>query len=224
MKHEINIPSELNEITVEQYQALMRVIDETDNETFIAQKMVAIFCKIRLSDVLRIRATDVSEIAESLSELLKQKPKHELKFTLGGTEFGFIPDLENMSFGEFVDLDTNISDWENFHKALAVLYRPITERKGDKYSIEPYEGTANYSEVMKYAPLSIALGALLFFWTLNNELLKATLDYLEGEVETLTGQTLSLTQSGGGITPAMHLQKEMSDLLTKLLPTHYFNA
>ena len=39
-----------------------------------------------------------------------------------GVEYGFIPNLDDMSFGEYVDLDTYIGDWQNIHRAMAVLY------------------------------------------------------------------------------------------------------
>jgi hypothetical protein len=33
-----------------------------------------------------------------------------------------------MSFGEYIDLDTYIGDWDNIEKAMAVLYRVSHKR------------------------------------------------------------------------------------------------
>ncbi|MFB0968332.1 MAG: hypothetical protein QMB04_02375, partial [Pseudomonadales bacterium] len=56
-------------------------------------------------------AEDV-EVIEVLNKMFEQKPKHNLRFDHNGKEYGFIPVLTNMSFGEFVDLDLLMSDWD----------------------------------------------------------------------------------------------------------------
>lgn len=217
MTQEIIIPTSLDDITVEQYQAFMRIQDANDSEEFIAQKMVSIFCKIPLSQVVKIKYSSITEILATFTKMFEEKHKLKTRFKMNNTEFGFIPNLEEMSFGEYVDLETNIADWQTMHKAMAVMYRPITESKGERYKIQEYEGTINYSEVMKYAPLSVAMGAMLFFWTLRNELLKHTLNYLKEETEEMsTALNHNLTQLGDGITPFTHLQEEILDTLTKL--------
>ena len=217
MTQEIIVPTSLDDITLEQYQAFLRIQDSSDSEEFIAQKMVSIFCKIRLSDVLRIKYSSITEILAGFNDMFQNNPKHKLTFKMNDTEFGFITNLEEMSFGEYVDLESNIGDWQTMHKALAVMYRPITKKKGDKYEIEPYEGTANYSEVMKYAPLSVAMGSMLFFYNLSNELLKATQSYLVQELtEMSTQQRHNSEVNGDGITASMHLLEEMLDDLMKL--------
>ena len=52
---------------------------------------------------------------------------------------GFIPKLDDISLGEYIDIETNISDWQKMHKAMAVLYRPVNFKLGNKYGIAPYE-------------------------------------------------------------------------------------
>jgi hypothetical protein len=134
------------------------------------------------------------------------------------SNFGFIPNLEDMTFGEYTDLDTYITDWDNMHKAMAVLYRPI-KKKGlnGTYEIEEYNGSITYSEVMKFAPLDVCLGATVFFYNLGNELLKATIAYLEKDTEVqniLQNQTSD--KSGDGIVQSMLLLKEISQDLIPL--------
>lgn len=225
MEQEILIPQSLNDISLEQYQALMRVKNDTDNEMFIAQKMVALFCKIRMSDVLRIRKIDVDDIVSKMTTILESDKPFIQRFKMNDVEFGFIPDLENMLFEEFVDAETYIGDWETMHKAMAVLYRPITKRKGDKYDIEKYQSAINYEEVMRFAPLSVALGAMVFFYRLNSELLTASLDYSIAEAaKMISMKSHSSTNNGDGITQSIHLQRETLEHLTRLLRSPLLSA
>lgn len=81
-------------------------------------------------------------------------------FTLDGVEYGFISDLHSISFGEYIDLDTNIADWQNMHLAMNVLFRPIKQRLGHKYLIEEYNIDNN--TVIKNMPLSAVMGSIFF--------------------------------------------------------------
>jgi len=225
MKAEIVVPSSLDDITLEQYQLFMRIVSKDDSEEFLAQKMVSVFCKIRLSDVFKIRMLDVLEIATSIGEMIQKSCDLTPRFKMNDTEFGFIPDLENISFEEYVDLDSHLGDWQTMHKAMAVMYRPIVKTKRDKYDIEEYQGSITYSEVMKYAPLSIVLGSMVFFYRLRDELLKATLSYLKTEVtEMALVQRNSSISSGGGTTQSINLLEETLQSLTKLQNYHYSNV
>jgi hypothetical protein len=223
MKVEIDIPSDLSEVTLAQYQAFAKVHDNGDNSEFMRQKIVSIFCKIPLSQVLKIKQTSVDEIAEHFEKQFKKQYKLKQRFELGGKEFGFIPSLEDMTSGEFIDLDTNISDWQNMHKAMAVLYRPITSsNKLGQYQIEEYEGTVNYADVMKFAPLDAVLSSVVFFYHLGMELLNATLNYIQEEGTDLLKKNNS-ESDGDGINQSMQQLKEMSSNLMLLQNSLYIN-
>jgi len=211
MKLEISIPTELKEIKLAQYQAFLKIAKDNDDEEFLNQKMVQTFCNIDLKDVAEIRFKDVLEITASLSNMFNVK-EHKFinRFKLGGVEFGFIPDLEDMTFGEYTDLDSYLGDWENMHKAMAVLYRPIRKTGlNNTYEIEKYNGSITYSDVMKHAPLDVVFGANIFFYTLGNELLKSTMTYLEKNKEMqIILQQLNSEGDGDGIVQSMLLLKE----------------
>ena len=219
MKLEISVPTELKEIKLAQYQAFLKIAKDNEDEEFLNQKMVQTFCGIDLKDVAEIRFKDVLEITESLGKMFNvQSHKFINRFKLGGVEFGFIPELEDMSFGEYTDLDTYIGDWDNMHKAMAVLYRPITKKGlNNTYEIEKYNGSITYSDVMKHAPLDIVFGANVFFYNLGNELLKSTMNYLENnkEIQTILQQH-NLENDGDGILQSMLLVKETLSTLIEL--------
>ena len=219
MKLEISIPTELKEIKLAQYQAFLKIAKDNDDEEFLNQKMVQIFCNIDLKNVAEIRFKDVLEITGSLSKMFNvQTHKFINRFKLGGVEFGFIPELEEMTFGEYTDLDSYIGDWENMHKAMAVLYRPIVETGlNDTYEIEKYNGSITYSDVMRHVPLDVVFGANVFFYTLGKELLKSTMTYLENNKETqIILQQDNLGKDGDGTLRSMQLAKETLQDLIKL--------
>ena len=211
MKVEILIPSSLREVTLEQYQKFAKINTEDNADTgFMMHKTVEIFCNLDLKDIAKIKFTSVQEILNDINRLFE--PKQELipRFTMGGIEYGFIPVLDDMTLGEYVDLDENFTDWDSMHKAMAVLFRPVTIKKGDRYQIEDYDGLEK-AEQMKKMPLDVVMGAMVFFYRLNNELLKTTLNFLEQEVgkEMTTQQLQHLEKNGVGIKASMELLKEM---------------
>lgn len=218
MKLEISIPTELKEIKLAQYQAFLKIAKDNTDEEFLHQKMVQTFCGIDLKEVAEIRYKDVIEITQSLGKMFDVKNhKFISRFKMGGVEFGFIPNLDDMTFGEYTDLDTYINDWEQMHKAMAVLYRPIKKNGlNGTYDIEKYNGSITYSDVMKHAPLDVVFGATVFFYSLGNELLKSTMSYLENnkEMKDILQQHNS-ENDGDGIVQSMLFLKETLLTLTE---------
>lgn len=201
MKIELTVPTKLSEIPLINYQKFYASQQASNDDEFIMQKMVQCFCGIELKDVAKIRMADVVDIVANLTKTLEEKPKFEPTFKIENVEFGFIPNIENITFGEYVDAEAYWDKVEDWHKGMAVLFRPITEKKGDKYQIFEYKGSSEFSDAMRYAPMSVVISTRLFFWSLGAELLTATLDYLEKELETKELETLAkeLNLSGGGV-------------------------
>ena len=218
MKLQITIPTSLEEITLEQYQKFLSIAKDNPDGEFLQHKMVEIFCGIDLKDAAKISYKDVNEITGNLSNLFKHKYDLKRTFKLGNTEFGFITNLDEITLGEYTDLDKYISDWDKMHNAMAVLYRPITKKLKDKYQIEEYNGSYTYCDAMKFMPVDVALGAVVFFYNLGNELLKSTIHYLENnrEFQSIVNNH-NLEVNGVGIHHSMLLLKEMLEDL-KIFP------
>jgi hypothetical protein len=209
MKVDINVPESLNEITLYQYQKFEKLIQDNEASHFVNQKTIEIFCNIELKDVARIRIADIDDLLAHLNNLLQAKPKLTRTFKLGVYEFGFIPKLEDMTSGEFIDLENYLSNTETLHQAMAVLYRPITSKVKDLYTIEEYESSYKYSEVLKYMPLDTALGSMLFFWTLLNDCGNALSHYIQSEVEQSEQAKQVLEKNGVGINQFTQQLKEI---------------
>jgi hypothetical protein len=155
-----------------------------------------------LSDSYKLKMSSAAAIVDIITELLNQTPKHTERFKLNGIEYGFIPDLDEMSLGEYIDLDNNVSKWEQMHVAMNVLYRPIKTSKVGKYNIEEYD--VKNPEKMKDMPLGSAIGSVFFFLNLGMELSKHTIHSSanQTEMEAIQGQ-LTSEQSGVGINQFM---------------------
>lgn len=197
MQIEINVPTSLNEITLEQYQRYLKATEETPDGSLLDAKIIEIFCGIPVSESYKLKMSSVQAIVDILVNMLNEKPTHINRFSLDGVQYGFIPDLDEMSLGEYVDLDGNASDWQKMHIAMNVLYRPIKIKKGTKYSIKEY--TAEDPDKMKDMPLGVAIGSLFFFYNLGLELSSHTIlsSVNQQEMETIQEQLTSETSGDG---------------------------
>jgi len=221
MKVQVKIPTSLNELSLSQYSKYIEIVnqfekmkDESANpEIFYQLKTLEIFCGVNYEDGLKLRVQDVKRIVSQIEKLLAEKPDLITKFTVGDTTFGFIPKLDDMTFGEYIDLDTNLGDWNNMHKAYAVLYRPIKKQDGDKYLIEEYRGDVYY-EAMKHTPLDVVFSSLVFFYHLGIDLSNAMTKYLEESTPEVLEQQKLLEKNGVGISRSIRLLKETLQSMT----------
>lgn len=202
MKLDLLVPTSLHDIPLKHYQKFIKTFENADDytEDYAALKMLEIFCGVPYNEAIKFKIGDINRVVSKLNDALAEKPSLINKFKLGSTEFGFVPELNDLTFGEFVDIENNITDWDNMHKAMAVLYRPIVRKYKHKYEIEEYRGD-NWYDAMLNMPASVAVSAIVFFYNLETDLLNLTLD--SGQVpslqtEALT-QTQTLTKNGGGI-------------------------
>ena len=210
MKLTLNIPESLSEVTLDQYQQWLKVAEDKEMNNFLQQKMIEIFCGVTLKQVMLIKAKDIESIVAQISKLFNQKDSKFIdRFKYQDQDFGFIPKLDDMTFGEYVDLDTYLADWQLMHKAMAVLYRPITFKKKNQYLIEDYETADKYN--MKQMTLDVVFGSMVFFWNLRNELQNHILSYLANQTEVPISQELrDSLKNGAGINLSMDWQMETS--------------
>jgi hypothetical protein len=199
MKVKLSIP-DLNEITLSQYQEFLQIEEPTDED------ILCVFLGLSKDSIRKILSKDIRRVSAEIGKLFTEEQKFQQTFKLDGKEFGFIPNLDEITYGENTDISTYLGDWEQMHKAMAVMYRPITMRRKGKYLIEDYEGSAKYSDLMKRAPLNVTLGAMVFFYSLISDLLKAIPNFIQREV---MEHPQTLAENGAGILSYTHLLREM---------------
>jgi len=210
----LNIPESLSEITLGQYQQWVKITEGQEINNFYQQKMIEIFCGADLKDALKMRVKDINQVTLELNKLFETKPKFIDRCTINDNEFGFIPKLDDMSFGEYIDLDTYLAEWDTMDLAMGVLFRPVIFSRKGKYLVEDYETASKYN--MKNMKLDVVMGALVFFWNLKNELLKHIVNYLQNQQDVKLPQHLIASiRNGVGFNPFTDSVMETLETLKK---------
>ena len=205
MELKLNIPNSLNEITLGQYQEFEKL--DLTNDSMVHLKMIEIFCKVPEIVVRNINAIDVTDICDVINNMFDTKHQLINSFNLKGQEYGFIPNLDDISFGEYIDLDTFIGDTETLHRAMNVLYRPIDLKQGNRYTLKEYDPDTN--ETAKDFPLDAVLGAIVFFYSLGKDLSLTMMNSLDKANQETLAQHLISHPSTDGTTASLQSLTEI---------------
>lgn len=217
MKVKIDIPENLSEITLDQFQRYTKLVNDNEPSEFVNQKIIEIFCNIKLSEVAKISYKDTQSILDHIQSIFEVNTQLKRTFTLFGVEYGFVPDLENITSGEYIDAESYLKDIQTLHSALAVLYRPIIAKTKNLYTIEDYETAGKYEAIMKNATMDVVLGMQVFFYNLGIELANATKDFLLDEaVIADIAKKNNLEINGDGINQYMQQLEGMYSTLREL--------
>jgi hypothetical protein len=176
------------------------------------------FCGLTPDQQERMRVSDKNRLRLILSTALQEKPALVQTFEFKGVKYGLHPKIEDISMGEYVDLDELLKEpYKNAEKVLGILYRPITSKKFGKYLIENYDPDKHTGEGFDELGTNILLGCLLFFYRLEIALLITFLRYSQKEEMTNQPSTdrPSSLKSGDGIAQSIKLLEAISQSLTK---------
>ena len=187
------MPSTWNEVSIGQYSKLMLSIDkEGISEIELMIKSLEALVGIDGGVLNKAPLKQIKIAYGELSDLTVKLPSNELTrvIEIDGIEYGIIPDFDDISLGEFVDLDNYLQDsYNNLDKVFSVLYRPIVKRDKDKYLIESYD-LASVKDRRKLFKERMSMdtiyGALVFFCSIGSKQLESMLSSLEMESKNLT--------------------------------------
>lgn len=208
----IEVPIDIDAIELGQFQRWSLANTEDADRDFLLFKTIEIFCGVDMKVVSQFPLEQAEEIAAEIFAVMDQKKPFQNRFTLGGVEYGFIPSLEAMTIGEYIDLENGLKDTKEFHKAAAVLFRPIVKSYDDLYTIKPYDASPGAIQVAKTFPLGVVSAAIVFFYNIVSELQQDFQDYSWSQrvkMDNLTIQhLLSSARNGDGIKAYMPSQEE----------------
>ena len=138
MKIKVTIPTSLEDIKLSQYQKFLKTTEKSEDNDWINKQIVGIFCNLPDDIVKKLPKRDFNSIVNSITKVLNEKPELKKIIKLNGIEYGFIPNLDEITVGEQADIDNFVKDWQKMDRVMGILYRPITYKKDDNYLIEEY--------------------------------------------------------------------------------------
>jgi hypothetical protein len=212
----ISVPTSWDDITLEAYMKFT-AIDTDAKEEFIQVKALSYFCGVTELDAIDMKVKDRQAIIAQVTEVLNQEPQFTQAFSLFEKDYGFHPNLDEITFGEFIDLEKHQYNIEDLDKIMAILYRPIKRRMGDRYEIEPYKASTDTSIIRKMSA-GTAIAALLFFYRIGTHLSMHILKSLNLEAMEESEETTS-SRSGAGLQRSIDFAMET---LQELIPSHHY--
>ena len=199
---EFKLISKWSDVTLEKW---LKLIDlETGSKTKEAEETIAALSDIPKQLIKELSIKDVAVIMSRIAEL-QQEQDSSLKriVKINEVEYGFHPDLDSITLGEYADIETFIKNGieTQLPELCAVLYRPITEKKNDIYTIAAYDGDIRMrTEEMKQMSAEQVQSALVFFWRLGRTLSEILPSYLMERLKEMNQQLPQnpLPKSGHG--------------------------
>lgn len=160
-----------NYISIENYSKIFKIKDLFVDEYFNA-KLISTLSGVKVERLMEANYQDLIKLVRYVMTLFpKDSNKFYQTFEFEGVKYGFLPDWKDMSFGEFVDLDTLMTKrgnelYDSLHYITAILYRPITKQyDGGRYDIEKYDVDTMMERADKFKKLDAKyfLSAQFFF-------------------------------------------------------------
>ena len=202
---ELRLPHRWSDLTLGELQVMMTSENQLERISICTGQSVE---KLRTMPQKLIEAAGAH-----IDQLLTQETaRFEKVVEIGGKRFGFVPDWDAFTAGEWIDLENYLEDfWKNAHKVMSVLFREVTYELGDKYEVKKYTAKEDAS-IFEEMPADLVSGTLLFFWTTRNELL---LDMKFSLLE-VAEAAIQSAKNGDGITSSTPSQVKTSSKWTRL--------
>jgi hypothetical protein len=202
---QFKVPKTYSDLTLGQLMMLNTEIDAT--------KRVAYCTDTSKEDLRKMPAKEIAKADEHLMKIKDEEiGRHFKTITLDGKEYGFIPDWNEFSLGEWIDIEEYCKDfWGNAHKILAVLYREVHRSQGEAYTIKPYTAKEE-TEVFKQLPARVFGGSMVFFFTSRRRLLNT----LQQSLVEVSRVTINSLKYGDGTPSYITLQMRSYSRFTRL--------
>ena len=159
-------------LTIQQYQRLKSNEEKYQNSSV---ETLSLYTDIPVNQLKDLPLEQVNFVQEYItSQITNNSMKDELHniFTHNGVEYGLENDWTKLAWGGWVDLEVFASDKieDNIHYIMAVLYRPVIDRKKGKYIIEPYKADDIEDRANEFLtlPVNYWFGASVFFFITGN--------------------------------------------------------
>lgn len=216
----ITLPESWADVKLQDYLELQTELKNYgDDEEAVTAVLLWKLCGIDGDLLQSIPRKTFNELKAGLSSFLTNTdlPLQRI-ITIGGKEYGFEPNLSNMSYGAYADITAkdNLTIDGDWSRVMGILYRPITKRSGGLYNIEPYTGQTSDAD-WNAVTMDIHFGAFFFFLHLSLDLLNATQNSLMEMAGVEGNWELTSLKNGELMEQLLNLQM---GTLRKLIPLH----
>ena len=212
MNIKYTIPESLDEINLKTYIQAINLLSNSDDEheLVVKIKLASIITGLELQDLAKIPIANLNELFDHFMKIIEEKPKFKPIVKVNGVEYGFIPDMENLMTNEYLDLTLYFGS--DILKTTAILYRPVEKKVKNLYTIQKYKGLKDI-DIYNEFPASVYVSCMLFFWNLQNDLLKTIPQYL---IQKMTKeQQATLEANGVGMSQLTKLLEEIDLNMTE---------
>tara|TARA_R100000734_G_C3312812_1_gene103947 strand:+ start:137 stop:778 length:642 start_codon:yes stop_codon:yes gene_type:complete len=187
-KKTYNLINTWSDVTLEKWLQLIALEGLSPSQEAI--ESIYALSNIPKKIIRQLSISDVARVMQQIKNIEKQTKtnfKHIVK--IDGVEYGFHPNLEDITLGEWADIETFVQKGINksLPEIMAILYREITEKEQNIYTIKAYNGNINIrAEKFKKMKAEQVQGAMVFFWTFVSVLSTTLLSYLNENIAKMT--------------------------------------
>lgn len=176
----ITTPDSWKDITLKQYLALQLDLenykDDIDaQDAFVLNHL----CNLTAEEIQALPIDTYNRIKDKLYGFMNKVDFPLQRFiTIDGIEYGFEPNLSQMTYGAYADITKYeaLTIDKNWAKIMSILYRPMAvKKKNETYIIKPYDGVIDETKWLEVS-MDVHLGCLFFFVNLLKDLLNYTLN------------------------------------------------
>jgi len=201
-KKTYNTINSWSDVSLEKWIALIEL--ETESKGKEAEETIAALSDIPNKLIKELSLRDIAIILGHIAELQSEKNTVLKKIIeIDGIEYGMHPDFDSVTLGEYADVETFIKEGveKNMPNIMAVLFRPVVEKKNKAYTIQAYDGDIIIrAEAMKKMSAEQVQNALVFFYHFVKESLRTLPSFLAEQIQEIKTQlqTETLQRSGDG--------------------------
>lgn len=223
-KKTLVVPTSLADITLEQYKRYMDLPESLDEDSRISET-IHVFTGLSRGLIRKMTLKSRNEVVRLLAKAINTEDEPlRLTCALEGYKLGFVPNLDKMSFGEFVDLEETKYEPSNYERLMKILYRPVIAEQGERYEILPYDQSLDLDLDYGKMTMDCVVGAMLFFCDLGRDLLVHTMKSLKEEAEKASAQGQTSQENGVGTDASLVFLSTTLEGLMQLRKSHYISA
>lgn len=191
------VPKHPSLVTVEKFFRYSAATNDLEKVAAITGRKVENVGKLNLEAIDGMIARFESGMRKDIAPM-----KRTIRIRVGFFKWirlGFIPDLNAMSYYEYVDVDKFSREYVSGDSShlldlVAAMFRPVTWKLGKRYLIQEYDAkeTEKYMRAVELMKMDQVINAVFFFSNITRELKATTDEYL---ITTLSNQMKIVNQT-----------------------------